>query len=546
MVREVGHRMRKAWDEFTEEHPRVYKVARDYGTPEAELDMELRDAWRRRMMQALRGVITREGITLEEKGEYPSPLYEPLWDAWQRASKDPDDSIPRFIREGVPLGMHQKIPSSNGIFLEANDLGSTEDATPELELMKGIHDYVLVTEQPEEARIEIDRCKKNGFVRDISRRDAAYRFGCGTASELALSIETEVDLAGKKRVVIDLSESRDNEHSVVNERLVLPRISDVFRSLKEMHKLKHKLGEEYETAGSHEALETEFYRVNFTDGCSHFAVHRKELRHCLSLGLEEGQWLLWGALLFGFKSAPLLTARLSSAVGRLIQSMAKPWESMAQIYVDDLLLIISGSERGREHLLSMNLYTLGSLGMMLSLGKGERGRQVVWSGTSIELFHDEVRFGVPRKMCDEILEALSEWPSKGMISLEELRTTTGRLSWLAGIIPRLRWAVSVFYAALANGEHHLRSVVESEAASGERGLREKPHFIAVKKLGATLPWLTAMVLCCRDKTPLRKESLFEAKVVTGVVTGASPLGLGAILIQTSLNGDRAVIIEAME
>ena len=75
-------------------------------------------------------------------------------------------------------------------------------------------------------------------------------------------------------------------------------------------------------------------------------------------------------------------ARLSSAVGRLIQSMSKPWESMAQIYVDDLLLMIAGNRKGREHLLSMNLYTLGVLGMMLSLHKGERGRRVIWIGSS--------------------------------------------------------------------------------------------------------------------------------------------------------------------
>ena len=185
---------------------------------------------------------------------------------------------------------------------------------------------------------------------------------------------------------------------------------------------------------------------------------------------------------------------------------------MAQIYVDDLLLMVTGNKRNRHNILSVNLYTLSALGMMLSLGKGERGRHVVWIGTTIELGRDEVRFGVPKKMCDEILEALSHWPKKGMIPLKELRTTTGKLSWVAGIIPRMRWTVSAFYAVLADAEADLREGKEAErAAQRDRDRREKPQLVAVKRLGSALPWTTAMVLRCKEKMMLRKESLCETE-----------------------------------
>eukprot|EP00435_Cladocopium_sp_Y103_P072900 s399_g41.t1 len=547
LVREVGQKMRDAWEIFAQQHPQVQEVARRYGTPEAKLDLGLRDAWRNRLMEVLGGDIQREGITLRDQMEYVSPLYEPLWAAWQRASKDPDDSLPVFIREGVPLGMSEKIPSSNGIFPEANELGPVEDAAPELEYMKDIQNYVSVTDQPADAKIEVDRYREKGFVKDISWEEASKRFGCGTVSKLALIVKTKPDLSIKRRIVIDLRRSKGNDRAEVGERLILPRICDVLRSLKKMRSLEHKLQEAYEKKGSREPPSTEIYLIDFADAFCHYPVHKNELRHCLSPGLQEGQWLLWVALLFGFKSAPLLMARLSSAAARFIQSMVSPWESMAQIYVDDLLLMVAGDRAGREHLLAMNIYTLSALGMMLSLQKGERGRHVVWIGTTIELGTDEVRFGVPKKMCDDILEALTTWPSRGMIPLRELRSTTGKLSWVAGIIPRLRWAVSVFYAVLADGEADLRQDKEVErAASRDKDRREKPHLIAVKRMGSTVAWLTAMILRCREKMMLRREPLFETEVVLGVVTDASPLGLGAMLIQRQPGEDRFTVLEALE
>ena len=75
-----------------------------------------------------------------------------------------------------------------------------------------------------------------------------------------------------------------------------------------------------------------------------------------------------------------------------------------------------------------------------------------------------------------------------MISLKELRASTGKLSWISGIIPRLRWATSVFYAVLSDGEHDLKLNKEAERAAAREGdhSREKPHLIAVKRPGSTL------------------------------------------------------------
>lgn len=41
----------------------------------------------------------------------------------------------------------------------------------------------------------------------------------------------------------------------------------------------------------------------------------------------------------------------------------------------------------------------------------------------------------------------------------------GKLSWLAGILPRTRWAVSIFYCTLADAE---REAVEGVGRSGQQ------------------------------------------------------------------------------
>lgn len=79
--------------------------------------------------------------------------------------------------------------------------------------------------------------------------------------------------------------------------------------------------------------------------------------------------MVWVAMLFGFKAAPLLMGRLSAALGRLLQSMVQPNELVMQIYIDDLLIAMRGRPEERCKLLSMFLYTMRALGIMISLEK---------------------------------------------------------------------------------------------------------------------------------------------------------------------------------
>ena len=116
-----------------------------------------------------------------------------------------------------------------------------------------------------------------------------------------------------------------------------------------------------------------------------------------------------------------------------------------------------------------------------------------------------ITYSAPRKMADEILETLKGWLSKGMVSHRELRSTTGRLSWVAGILPRLRWAVSVLFAVLQDAEEDERTGAEDERAQKRQDNRPKYGLVAVKRFGATVKWLIA-ILSKADKFVLRREA----------------------------------------
>ena len=218
--------------------------------------------------------------------------------------------------------------------------------------------------------------------------------------------------------------------------------------------------------------------------------------------------------------------RLSAAIGRLVQSLFHPAAGQCQVYIDDVALMIRGSKELRNLQLAKFLYVLAAFGVQIS--KSEASKRVTWIGTTFQLHPNEVILGTPRKLVLEIQETLATWTGKGMIATRELRSFLGKLAWVSGIIPRLKWMVSALYAVLTKAF--------KEEASEEDRARKRPHdqgpklgVVAVKRLGTTLPWLKTM-FDNPDDLLIRQESLNEVEPNWGIVTDASPRGIGGMLI----------------
>lgn len=247
-------------------------------------------------------------MTPKEAVEFVSPLHAPLWDAWRVCSRDPEQFIGQWAREGVPLGMDMEIPES-GIYpsVEAEDALETK---MDMGILRGLKDYDSVESRKEEAILEVDRYVDEGFCRIFTLEEVRRRFPEGTASRLALILKQKPDGSTKRRIVIDMKRSKGNERAHIRERIVLPRAQDIVTSLRVMRSREHELREQGEPRSvlngsrAYDGAEVEFFLLDLQDTFCHFGVHPEELKHCVSPGMEMGTAILWVAMLFGFKGAP--------------------------------------------------------------------------------------------------------------------------------------------------------------------------------------------------------------------------------------------------
>ena len=538
LVRHTGRRIWAMWKDFIESHESALDVAINYGRTDNKFDDELVKEWKSALLDNF-AKVPEENKTaiIRENYEYRSPLDAELWEAWMMEAKDPDRDIPDFIRRGVPMGMEVKIPPSNVFPAVVEDGDHTDEPAEEFEQLRWTRNYSSVREQQGEATLEIQRYIEKGYAIRTSWRWIEETLGpAGTVSKMALILKEKEDGSIKRRIILDMRRSQGNLRAQVDERIVLPRIQDVLDSVRELWETKHQQGE----YGSNDRQDYfEFYLIDLADAFTHFGIRKEELKHCITPSeAEDDTAILWRAMLFGYKAAPLLMGRLSSAIGRLCQSICDPKLTQFQIYVDDLLVASLGSRAWRDTQFSAVLYTLAALGVQVNLKKGERGTRVQWIGCTIEVpeanstrQEEQVMvLGLSQQMVNQVVETLKSWRTAGMGSVKDLRTLTGRMSWIGGVLPRLRWTVNILYAVLRDVDKEQRDGTEERRAEGRQDPRAKVGLFPIKRLGGVHFWLLKLFERPAEML-VREEKLHKPKVTWGIITDASPKGWGAILVQ---------------
>ena len=143
------------------------------------------------------------------------------------------------------------------------------------------------------------------------------RFGKGTCSRMALLLKEKPDGTTKRRIILDMRRSGGNSRAKVRERIILPRLGDVVDMVKNLKSRESELFEQLAAGGvdkvrlNHEVKQREFVLVDLADAFCHFSVANEELRHCVTPDETSDGCLLWVAMLFGYRAAPLIMARLS-------------------------------------------------------------------------------------------------------------------------------------------------------------------------------------------------------------------------------------------
>ena len=344
--------------------------------------------------------------------------------------------------------------------------------------------YSSARENPEDAKIEVDRIRKKGFVVKVSRREVEEHFSQGAISKLALIVKERPDGTKKRRLIIDLRRSGGNSKADLPEKLVLPRALDGIETLRSLHTLKSEVSLEDQRS----RWGREMVLVDVSDAFPHLGVHPKELEHCLAPDVEStDSFLLFRAMLFGYKTAPLLWSRVAAWMARALQSCVPFEEGQHQVYLDDSFWCLQGTLARRNLLLAFILYTMSAVGMEVSARKGERGDKVVWAGVEFRLTGNrELLITLPDKFLAAVEDLLKGWTQR-MAALKELRTVTGKISWLSGVLPRAKWILRIFYAVLAAREAEIRSGQGSHPR-GEPPARRSPRVPRQRDRGQGL-WL---------------------------------------------------------
>eukprot|EP00435_Cladocopium_sp_Y103_P043740 s1013_g12.t1 len=231
VLKEAGQDIYRLWTNFVKDMPKALEVARSYGTDRCTLSEDVLREWSTRLGSLLR-VEDEPKVSLKGRFHFESPLQAQFWDAWQKFSKDPETHIAKWAREGVPLGMAAKIPSSNGVFPPVDDM-QVEAYVPELEDQVGLANYSSMYENEEAAAGEIERLVDRGFAILLPKQEAIGKFQFGTVSKMAL-ISKMKESGMKHRVIIDLRRSGGNARCVVPERIILPRIQDVIKGVQNL------------------------------------------------------------------------------------------------------------------------------------------------------------------------------------------------------------------------------------------------------------------------------------------------------------------------
>lgn len=389
--------------------------------------------------------------------------------------------------------------------------------------------YASVRENEEDAKAEVERLIGLGYAERITEAQVKEHFSQGTVSKLGVVVKVKDDGSKKVRLVIDMRRSGTNAKAELPERLVLPRVWDAVRDLRRLHQAHPK---EPSLEERRESWARELVMVDISDAFPHFKVDQQELEHCITPDVGREGYLLFKAMLFGSKCAPLLWSRLrgpcTPACPRPAQGPRCSWTTHCGVCKKTL--------QERNRMLAFILYTLDSVGLRVSFGKGERGSTVTWTGIRLQLL-DNYTHGIPsllltlpEKFMRGLLETLEGWGTRGMAGVQELRSAAGRVSWLAGILPPAKWVLAVFYAVLTERSKEIQDGREGTWRERRRDQRNKDHLFPVKRLEQARAWLVAYLKVAKER-PTRTVSLGgHLYHSASLLTDASPEGLGAILL----------------
>ena len=434
-----------------------------------------------------------------------------------RDSGDPEVHLPSWLRDGAPTGVAKSIPAC-GIFPQAGTEATAEDVSKIYAHSGGHVNYASVRDHAGAVRKELRRLEGLGYIRRYaSWAQLTAAHGPVVVSKLAALSKTKQDGTVKLRLIVDMRRSRLNAHVRLEERIVLPRLSDAVHDAMAMLQQSDSA--------------VDMLAVDFADAFQTMGVHAEELRNQVVAGFD-GEYFVLESVAFGGAGSPLLWGRAAAFLGRSGQSLFSPSELRTEVYVDDPWVVAAGPLAHRTRCMCILLLWWLALGLNISWGKLQRGAQVTWIGAEIAIVDEAtVRVSLPPRFVSalraEVCSALGE-AEGAAVPLALVQAMAGRASWAAGVVPCLGSMLDHIWAAIADVRKQPAAATATALAPPRR--RDSSLWVPRRRIRHACEWLLAVL----DGRQGALEQLYRAPHYFGegsfvMTVDASPWGLGGYL-----------------
>ena len=468
-----GEAANRVLDEVARAEPEFDEVARSLGV---EMTPEEAEASQQRLQRLGTKAANALGSGLEcwqwdDKG--PTGWRWRLIRDITIAAQDPDVDVAQWFRGYTPLGINRPIVA-RGVFPWADTTKAQEASAEYLAALNGYHkvdrNYSSFHENLRESSAELERLKQDGHLEPLGGwEDIVARWPEAKATKLATLVKTRPDGSHKVRFIADMRRSGVNGLTYAEEKIVLPRGTDLTRDALDLM--------EYNGA------DVELFTADFTDAFLNLPIAPEEKQHAIIMESTD-QYCAYRGVPFGLATAPLVWGRAAAWLARAAQALHPPDQHRLQIYVDDPAGVVRGTSKERDRIISKTLILWASLGARIALHKASRGTCIKWIGAKYSVLHKGIQVAVDAERITKLTEVVETALSqKGLVA--GMRSLAGELSWVAGIVPTIRPFVNMVWGAV-HGMHEQAIKVRT----GQSSARARPlGLVHAKTVRLPLQWM---------------------------------------------------------
>ena len=444
---------------------------------------------------------------------YQTSIRAHLLEYWANLVEDPAARAAKWLYEGAPAGLQHKV-DLQGICAEV------EDEPPELDDLalstdlSSFENYDGV-EANEDAAAAIQGYVDKGYLKQFDTYDdvANYLGAKPTLSKLGCIVKDKVNyetgmVTKKTRIMLDCKQSQVSKFASRTHKSVLPRVSDAVHSMLQL------------MGAAHHQESVTLFIADVSDAFWLVPLHVDERKYFVAK--FRMKYYVFVRTAQGSRGAPLTFAVIMALAARFVQSiLCGPCrgghhpEAMLQIYVDDPLAVLLGTEIRQKRLACMISAAWMVLGVPLAFHKAILSSSTMWIGVNINIDENEVMVEVPSDKVSELKQLVGDALIENVISVKVLRTIIGKCMAVASVIYVWRPFIQEIYAALHG---------PTNAPNG---------CIWMKQIKHSMLWLLAFLN--NEAGSIRRiyglAQYMDAGTDVQITWDASPYGMGAYITE---------------